>query len=508
MVRLNKVLLVCEYGDNHEQIIDYLQKNDYIVDVLWKWQIKPSPIDINGKIIFDDYLTRYMVINKCNYDCIIFKGNRKPSLFRRLKEWATCPIIHINEPYDYRNKKQRLVQISFSSADITCSVDGVAESLKSISKYQHKSRTAGTALYCTSYINSEDALTRYMAWIDYYTENRDKLGVGPIFMIDDGSPMEWLDKIDAEVINIKHSPDYKHFNIPCDIVGNKLKIFRFPTNLGRPTMFYVPGWYRSWSFAAMLAMKFKFDKLIFIESDAYVVTNKLFDFIKNSNDKWYGMWTPSKNWIESSIQWLPKEFYDAIAVYWKRGLKFWWSHDLNELNYAPEFLLPLNVNPVRWFKGDRYPDFGDIPPDCDYVCNVHDISLGKIFHPDENNIWQQLERILKSNGRKFDIQKYREMAKGEFFKGIKFNFDATRLITNMSILVHKNMRDMLNDHIFEERCGYKQADDTYALFKYKARELQSFAINTFAGATTETKQQCVNKAQELLKMIIETTVEG
>ena len=51
-----------------------------------------------------------------------------------------------------------------------------------------------TMLFCTGYIGSDKAIIRYDTWSRFYSNMKEKLGYDYMVIIDDGSPLEYLQK--------------------------------------------------------------------------------------------------------------------------------------------------------------------------------------------------------------------------------------------------------------------------------------------------------------------------
>ena len=89
-----------------------------------------------------------------------------------------------------------------------------------------------TFVFATSYIPDENTLVnRYYKWIDYYLKYFHTL-----HLIDDGSPTKFLKAIKRK---------YK-----------RVIIHTFDTHLGRPTLFKVYGWLRSFNESLRLAKEY------------------------------------------------------------------------------------------------------------------------------------------------------------------------------------------------------------------------------------------------------------
>ena len=338
-----------------------------------------------------------MKVMDCDYGCgIIQKGKQEPLI--------------IDEPTyeDFaKNKIKWLNLISFEN-----------HKKSGVQKLENAVTSGTTMLLTTGYVSDNDQLGRYQRWIDYYLPRKEKLGVGYLFIVDDGSPVYWIEKLDVNIVNIQWYEDFitgeKGYKIPKTINPDKVNWLRFQANLGRPNIHLFPGWWRSYSFGTgILGDFFGFEKVIFIESDAFVLTDKCFEFIKNA--KGYGsMWCPSSDYREINISWCDKNNYFKARKFFiinnSFQSEFWWAVNCNDFQYLPEFIIPFDGNGtnaleiIQQFKGDRYGDGNeDLPNDADFICNTHDSTLFKMLHPREEQKLQQLEFLLQKNIIKNDV---------------------------------------------------------------------------------------------------------
>ena len=127
-----------------------------------------------------------------------------------------------------------------------------------------------TLLFTTSFCSSiEEWNERVFKWFNYFTKST--LHYNKLLIVDDGSSIlpEWneVELIDKPFID---EPLSKSF------------IFHFNKNLGRPAHLDYPGWFRSFNFAARYALKFNYDKVIHIESDAYLLSERIFNYFNNN----------------------------------------------------------------------------------------------------------------------------------------------------------------------------------------------------------------------------------
>lgn len=160
-------------------------------------------------------------------------------------------------------------------------------------------------LFCTSYIDDNDVYnntTRVKRWIDYYKAKMNNLGVDALFLIDDGSP-----QIEAmQPINI-HDVD----SIPSTLASD-VNFIHFKKNLGRPTWEDYQGWWRSFLFSFTIAERYGYDKIIHIESDFYVISDKIMEYISSLEGGWTSLFSPFHNFPETAIQIICKDQFSSF----------------------------------------------------------------------------------------------------------------------------------------------------------------------------------------------------
>lgn len=209
-----------------------------------------------------------------------------------------------------------------------------------------------TLLFTTSFCSSiEEWNERVFKWFNYFTKST--LHYNKLLIVDDGSSIlpEWneVELIDKPFID---EPLSKSF------------IFHFNKNLGRPAHLDYPGWFRSFNFAARYALKFNYDKVIHIESDAYLLSERIFNYFNNTQTGWNTLWCHKHHFPETAIQLICK---DQIIKYYQITQL---SYDKFFKNFTIETQLPFtHIN--KTFIGDRYHEYTDIiPQTADYACQV------------------------------------------------------------------------------------------------------------------------------------------
>lgn len=271
-----------------------------------------------------------------------------------------------------------------------------------------------TLLYCTCYVYDQKSLERFKLWIEYYQEKMSKLGATHLCLIDDGSTTFWLEKL-GEITEIQET------QIELQDINNKfpnksqteyivelkegLNIIRFREHLGKVHTSYhhnalFPGWWRSFAFGVELARRYNFDKFIFLESDYFIVTDKLFNFIKETNGL-NSLWEPKSHYAESSACWCSKSNFYQLLFTWLANKDLWWAIERGRNQYLPETLLPYQ--PHTHFPdgteiiAGRYGDdlYDEVPDNPDAIGNITDISLNGLLHTKEAKKINKILTILK-----------------------------------------------------------------------------------------------------------------
>ena len=190
-------------------------------------------------------------------------------------------------------------------------------------------------IFCTSYIKDAEAWeTRYKRWLDYYQDF--PLDVVKRLMIDDGSP--YLPP--AEIIKTVSN------TTPLASLEDKNLIVRFDDNLGRQSIKDYPGWWRSFLHSVEVARELDVDKIIHIESDAYILSPRLRDFIDQTRSGWHVLWTQHNNFPETAIQVICRDQFEIFEDFKRK------NPTLHFPDMA-EHMLPFTaVN--KEFIGDRY----------------------------------------------------------------------------------------------------------------------------------------------------------
>lgn len=228
-----------------------------------------------------------------------------------------------------------------------------------------------TLLFCTSYFqNKEEYLKRYEKWAGYYL-NLD-WGDKTVFMIDDNSDTSLLNTDIFNLIPNTELPEesalstnkvnFIHFNekAPCHKDGQAANS---------------AGWWRSYLSIVGIAKKYNFEKIIHTESDLYLISKNIREFIENRmDDGWHSFLCRKYNWPESSLQVINEDQYKNFEEL-SAELKDLGLENIDASRGPAELLLPF-TRVTKGFNGSRYGE--DVPsqsPGMDYFAQCRENTL-------------------------------------------------------------------------------------------------------------------------------------
>jgi len=220
-----------------------------------------------------------------------------------------------------------------------------------------------TMIFCTSSMDTKyDWIFKYKLWFDYlYTISRTGTD---LYMINDGGISDEL----IDNIEMRWSNSFQHFSVISDYtvtshVGCMQNIITHPNKLGK---LHYRGWSRSFFSSLDIAEKRGYDKIIHIESDAFVLSDRLWKYLYDIKEGWEVLWCPRYNMPENAIQVICKDSFPEFrqqADRFKDGIR----------QGIIENLLPYKkIN--KDFVGDRYGEIGlPFSNKMDYYCQYGDI---------------------------------------------------------------------------------------------------------------------------------------
>ena len=194
-----------------------------------------------------------------------------------------------------------------------------------------------TLLFCTSYADSNEIWeNKYRTWYDFHQQSL--LKADQIVFIDDCSPCapSFLSEKDF----IKLSPP-----------------------LGYPQTSVYPGWYRSFSHAYHVACLGGFEKIIHVESDAYLLSDRIINFLNTVSSGWHSMWHPTNAYPESAVQVICADQFQAYRNFTSAPYEVYAHHTIEKEMPFTEI--------HKEFIGDRYGETNQqIPANADFSCQT------------------------------------------------------------------------------------------------------------------------------------------
>ncbi|BAP89599.1 putative uncharacterized protein [Burkholderiales bacterium GJ-E10] len=196
-----------------------------------------------------------------------------------------------------------------------------------------------TLLFCTSHVRNEQSwISRYRRWIDYYAGG--PIQYSRMLLLDDASPFT-PDRSEIETVSSE------------DIAGRgdgaSHLLVRFPKHLGRQSMSAYPGWWRSFFFSLDVARAMNLQKIVHVESDAFVLSTRLADFLNDVRSGWHTLWLPKYGMPETAVQVICEDQLCRFAQFQRDST--------NQINQTiAEHILPF-THVHKEFTGDRYSEF-------------------------------------------------------------------------------------------------------------------------------------------------------
>jgi|TARA_B110000196_G_scaffold315921_1_gene326360 hypothetical protein len=199
-----------------------------------------------------------------------------------------------------------------------------------------------TLIFCTSHFDSEELYKkRYQKWINYYNYHpftNDKY----MYLIDDCSDLKLVTDDEIHTFNEDELGKFQN--------EDKINLYSFHDRKGlnwSHNSANNEGWWRSFCTSLKIAEKYNYEKIIHIESDAFLISKRIFDHIDNLKMGWTAFWVPKYNFPESCIQVICKDQFDNFRDFSSCGY-----HELSKKGLAEKVIPFTNIE--RKFVGDRY----------------------------------------------------------------------------------------------------------------------------------------------------------
>lgn len=368
-------------------------------------------------------------------------------------------------------------------------------------------------LFCTGFLNSDKHIERYTKWLAFYQERAKWINVDYLCIIDDGSSMEWLEKFasiqklnpNIQKISTVEVPEVKRLS------EGYYNILSFPENYGRPVLTLIPGWWRSFSYASIVAESLGSNCLYHIESDAYVLSEEAWRRL-SVVDRWQVFWCTSKGYPESAIQWCSNDFLHEWSWYWRLGRPFWWKTNdngatIHELQYAPEFFIKWHVV-HKDLIGDR---FGDdwaktIPKELDFICNTDDISLGSEFQQLGHTKKDDIRALILNAPTKFRPVNPEPTSEDyeDFYNITKFEVPARPSSYAWGSIAHSILSKFIKKHILNEGAITNIDEEIVVLHRHKVQLLNDYVTKDYDDLSEAEQQELIAMGSMIMAHILAT----
>jgi hypothetical protein len=136
---------------------------------------------------------------------------------------------------------------------------------------------------------------------------------------------------------------------------------RFSSHLGRRRHNDSPGWFRSFTYPAEYTRAGNFTKIIYLESDAFVISRRLERYINQLQAGWVTLWSPFHRIPEDNIQIIVG---DSLESYYEFA-KIRYTDFSTQVDMERQY--PSMIVENR-FIGDRYGEYrADVPPFAEFA---------------------------------------------------------------------------------------------------------------------------------------------
>ena len=197
--------------------------------------------------------------------------------------------------------------------------------------------------------------TRYRRWLDAVLAA--DVDATQVLIVDDGSSVlpGWTDTPIYSGSTLADAAALAERSGPA--------LFHFTEHLGRLDVMNFPGWHRSFAFAVAYAEAAGFDRVIHLESDAFLVSPRMRAYVRARTRGWTAMWCEKYQFPEIAVQVIGTDQLPALVAFARApyaGL----------IGTLPEFALPC-TEIERDMVGDRYGEAEkDVPRTADFACQV------------------------------------------------------------------------------------------------------------------------------------------
>ncbi len=195
-------------------------------------------------------------------------------------------------------------------------------------------------LFSLCYLSAYERYKRNVQWLDYYKNLKDKLGYDKILFLDNASNME-------QVLSLGGTVYDEHKKLIHEAPESDLIVYRFDQHLPRVSVHQYPYIWRGIQYLQALIPEIGIDKILFIDTDVYILTSEFAQYLKELDSGWTSMWCKKYGFAETSLHVLCK---DSMDLFLNFPVPSWTHYDGKPL----EELLPFTKILKDRFKGCRY----------------------------------------------------------------------------------------------------------------------------------------------------------
>lgn len=217
-----------------------------------------------------------------------------------------------------------------------------------------------TLIFCTGFAKTIDEWElKHSRWFNAIETS--KLNVDTLLIPDDGSPelpsWEGVDTILEGTLS-DQEPTARGV------------IYSFKNNLGRQEVYVYPGWHRSFMLAAEYAKKYSYEKVIHVEADAFVISDRMQNYINDYADGWTTFWCSKYQIPETSIQIIAGSGLQSLYDLIDKPYSLFSGHPADAGQHHRPSWLSYVVN--KDFYGNRWgEDNTPTPKNADFTCQIN-----------------------------------------------------------------------------------------------------------------------------------------
>jgi hypothetical protein len=214
-------------------------------------------------------------------------------------------------------------------------------------------------LFSLCWLDEPGRFERYQKWLKYHLSIQKQVGFDTIVLVDNASHINTLRKLCGKVIMYPQ-------NYTIDDGNNEnIRILRYSDHLPRSSHLSYPYCWRGIKTAQDLVLSNPdLEKIILLDSDCYICSQKMADFVKNHSAGWYAMWCELHSFPEAAFQIISRPSFDLLLNFPLPSYNHYDGQHMEEI-------LPF-TKVIKSFKGDRYGETNaEQTVDMDYYAQWH-----------------------------------------------------------------------------------------------------------------------------------------